>query len=130
MKVKASIVAMMIAALLVGGCAYLQYAKTVLCNPTEAQVNAAKNAASFLEWGLPLIGQPQIGAAITAAILVFNRIRPGLCVALDELERALNTVDEVDLIVAGQETVEPTLKIVRPRMAKPDMTALRMALNK
>ena len=119
----------LVAALLVGGCAMMQTAKDVLCDPTEAQVNTAKNAASFLDWGSTMIGQPQVGAAITAAILVFNRVRPGLCVALDELEQALATVDEVDLIVAGQEAVEPTLKIIRPRKPKPDMTALRAALK-
>ena len=123
------VVLTLVAVMLVGGCGLYQLSKNLLCNPTVAQVNTAKNSVAFLDWGFTLIGQPGISAAITAAVLVFNRIRPGMCVTLDELEAALNTVDQVDLVIAGQEEVNPTLRIIRPRFSKPDMTALRMALR-
>jgi len=129
MKTKIIAVVLMLS-LVMSGCAFLQASKNLLCDPTEAQVNAAKTAAAFLDLAAGFVGLSEVQVAITLAIIIFNRVRPGLCVALDELEQAIKTVDQVDAVLAGDEAVQKAIRTGQPRPVAPDLTALRAASRK
>jgi len=114
---------------LVFGCAFLQTVRGVFCNPTEAQKQTAAMAAEFAKTALALLANtvvPGAGAILDRLIdaqVVFDRVRNGACVTLDELDKAINTVETTPLAAM---TKDARLK----RLLKPDLTNLKAVLKK
>lgn len=90
------IVGLLVVALMVGGCAFLQGVKDFVCNPTEAQkADAAKMLAALdAAQAAGAIFAPEI--AIIKASAVLTTIQRGGCFLIAELEEVFKILDSVD----------------------------------
>ena len=88
--------------LMLSGCAFLQGAKGFFCNPTPQQQEEAQMAKNFLLLAGDILGYP---FEAQVAWGVFDAIAKGLCVTVDQLGDALDTVDHADELLDGFEAI-------------------------
>ena len=122
-----TLVALCLCLTLLAGCAQINKAGQVLCNPTDVQKAEAQAAIVFLESTLALVGKGEMQATVDLAIGIFQFVRAGICVTAQQVKDALAAVDQVDAVVQGQAAVRGVLK--KAPAVKPELKALRAWVN-
>ena len=97
-----------------------------LCNPSQAQQDAAAKAVAFIEMAMQYVPS-SLQAVYLTAKGTFMLVKPGLCVGLDQLQAAIEQFDDavrqVQANVKATATPGVTVQV-------PDISALRMAVRK
>ena len=101
-----------------GGCSMLQKAGALLCNPTDSQKAEAKQGEAFAAAALALVQDITLLAKLAAAESTFHNIQQSICVAVTELQNAINAVD-----AAGSTPSQARAKATA--IAAPDLSDLR-----
>ena len=71
-----------------------------LCDPSQAQQDAAANAVAFLEMAMQYV-PANLQAIYLTAKGTFLLVKPGLCVGLDQLQAAIEQFDDACAADAG-----------------------------
>ena len=116
---KKSILVLILICLTLAGssCSMLQKAGALLCNPTDSQKAEAKQGEAFAAAALALVQDTTLLAKLAAAESTFHNIQQSICVAVTELQNAINAVD-----AAGGTPAQATAKAT---IAAPDLSDLR-----
>lgn len=99
-------------------CSMLQKAGALLCNPTDSQKAEAKQGEAFAAAALALVQDTTLLAKLAAAESTFHNIQQSICVAVTELQDAINAVD-----AAGSTPSQVRAKATA--IAAPDLSDLR-----
>ncbi len=116
---KKSILVLIIVCLTLAGssCSIFQKAAAQLCNPTDSQKAEAKEGLAFAAAALALVSDTALLAKLAAAESTFQNVQQGICVAVNDLQNAINAVD-----AAGGTPAQATAKAT---FAAPDLSDVR-----
>ena len=123
--VRKGFLVVMVLALMLSGCAFLQTAKDFLCKPTPQQQDEAQMAKNFLLLAGDITGY---GKEANMAWGVFDAITKGLCVTIAELQGALDEVELLDAVLQGHEAIRWGMPKVHYPKAPP-LHGLHMAVQ-
>ena len=98
-------------------CSMLQKAGALLCNPTDSQKAEAKQGEAFAAAALALVKDATLLAKLVAAESTFQDVQQSICVAVTDLQNAINAVD-----AAGSTPAQATAKAT---ITAPDLSDLR-----
>lgn len=122
------LVLLVVMALGVGPCPFIQKVGDRLCNPTPEQVQQAQAAAAFLD-AFAATQPLAVQTVYYAAKGIFLMVKPGLCVAYSQLNEAVATFDGAANKVRaakGPKVSIPNIDSLRRAMANiPNIDSLR-----
>lgn len=124
-KLVAILIVMAMALSTLSGCATMQKIEQVLCDPTATQVEQAQKAAAFLDMVAGMVGS-QYSTWYFVAKNTFLMVRPGLCVAIAQLQEAIRAFDTAVATLQKQEKATGA----KATLAVPNIDALRAAAVK